>query len=74
MKKLLLLLLAVLLPLVVLLTTIQLIVNNDGFFAQQYIINEVPAATQIELSELLRLLMRYRHIYSDGARIFLLRA
>ncbi|HAA37883.1 MAG TPA: TIGR01906 family membrane protein [Firmicutes bacterium] len=55
MKKLLLLLLAVLLPLVVLLTTIQLIVNNDGFFAQQYIINEVPAATQIELSELLRI-------------------
>ncbi|HZK25219.1 MAG TPA: TIGR01906 family membrane protein [Oscillospiraceae bacterium] len=49
------LLVVILLPLVMLLTTVQLVVKNDSFFAEQYIVNNVAATTQIELAELMQI-------------------
>lgn len=54
-KTILILLMVSLLPLVILLSTVQFIVNNDSFFAQQYLVNDVPATTQIELAELMQI-------------------
>lgn len=55
MKKILSLMLALLLPLCVLLTSVQVAVLSDSFFYQQYVVNEVPQATKIELPELMRI-------------------